>query len=725
MTTPPLERFSNAYTAATGWGIDPTRAQQDVRCPAHEDGSPSLSVGAGHDGRVLLTCQAGCDLDAILAAVELATADLFPPRGEQAKPQIVASYPYTDEQGTRLFTVHRKEPGRDGSRKEFVQQAADGSWKTRGIRKPLYRLPEVVEAVKNGAVVWVVEGEKDADRLASLSLTATTCPQGARKWKAEHTDSLSGAADVRVIADNDDPGRAHAAQVEAVLRPVVTSVSVWLPAAGKDVSDHLNAGHGLDDLRPLAVDEGPAPGAASTAAASTVDAAELETDDANALRLVAEYGNTIRRVSDMGSWWRWTGKRWERDHDDAHVREAAKILARKLPAETLEQRKYKRASLSSTGLSGATRVAQSDPRVTVLARDLDAHPHLLNTQSGVVDLVTGAVKPHDPWLMLTRITPLDVDTEATHPMWSEFLAETFGGDTELVAYVQSLCGLALLGDVREHVLPLMYGAGANGKGVILLVLQGLLGIADTGGYSVSAPDGFLMAGNGTAHPTEIARLRGARLVVCSEQTSGRRFDEAKVKRLTGGDLLTGRFMRGDFFDFEPSHLTVVATNHLPEVIEGGPSFWRRARLIPFDHVVPPERRDTELHTKLLSAEGPAILGWMVRGAMIVIGSGLVDPPRVLAATDDYRISEDSLASFVRDDCIVNPHAWCTVPDFRTRYEAHCAEMGVDPLSAKAVTTRLTREFPVQSDRLSRPSRRIYRGIGLVDADAESDEETGR
>ncbi|CAI7979448.1 4Fe-4S ferredoxin-type domain-containing protein [Frankia sp. Hr75.2] len=263
----PLERFAEAYTSATGWGIDSARVQQDVRCPAHEDGSPSLSVGAGRDGRVLLTCQAGCDRAAVLDVVGLVDADLFPPRDEQTRPQIVASYPYTDEHGTVLFTVHRKEPGRDGSKKDFVQQAADGSWKTRGIRKPLYRLPDVVEAVKNGTTIWVVEGEKDADRLAGHGLVATTCPQGAGKWKPEHTATLDGAADVRIVADDDEPGRKHAAHVEAALRGVVRSVRVLLPAAGKkDVSDHLNAGHGLDDLRPL-VDEGQAPAAAPSPAA--------------------------------------------------------------------------------------------------------------------------------------------------------------------------------------------------------------------------------------------------------------------------------------------------------------------------------------------------------------------------------------------------------------------------------------------------------------------------
>jgi putative DNA primase/helicase len=151
---------------------------------------------------------------------------------------------------------------------------------------------------------------------------------------------------------------------------------------------------------------------------------------------------------------------------------------------------------------------------------------------------------------------------------------------------------------------------------------------------LSTPDGFLTVHHDTPHPTEYARLRGARLLVCSEQSSGSHFDKAKVKKLTGGDKLTGRFMRGDFFDFIPSHLVVVLSNYRPQVKEGGPSFWRRVRMLPFLHVVPPEKRIHDLDRILIDAEGPAILGWMVHGAKTVLASGLVDPPNVARATED-------------------------------------------------------------------------------------------
>jgi putative DNA primase/helicase len=440
------------------------------------------------------------------------------------------------------------------------------------------------------------------------------------------------------------------------------------------------------------------------------------TDDGNALKLITKHGRRFRRVADMRRWFVWDGRRWAIDHEDRAIRAAARELARHLPQADKEQKRFKHISMSATGLSGAVRVAETDTRVSILAAELDAYPELINTPSGVVDLRRGTVKPHDPSLLLTRITAYPVELEAPHPRWDAFLAETFDDDQELIGYTQRIAGLVLLGSVRDHVLPFLHGVGANGKGTITLVFQGLLGDADNGGYAVSAPDGFLMSGRDGVHPTEIARLRGARLVVCSEQTSGKRFDESKVKRLTGGDLLTGRFMRGDFFDFTPSHLVWVLSNHLPAVKEGGPSFWRRVRLIPFRHVVPEDRWVLDLHEQLLKDEGPAILGWAVRGAVEMLARGLRDPAAVLKATEDYRISEDTLASFVRDECLLAPAHWCAVPDLRGRYEKHCQEMGAEPLSGRGLTMRLVAEYPVTQGRLSRPSRRTYQGITLQGSD---------
>jgi putative DNA primase/helicase len=449
-----------------------------------------------------------------------------------------------------------------------------------------------------------------------------------------------------------------------------------------------------------------------------------DTDDGNALRLIAQHGDRFRHVADMGKWHHWNGWRWALDHNDREIRETTKALARALPETSKPAKTFKHYSLAASGVSSALRLAATDPRISILANELDSHPELLNCPNGIVNLRTGELLKHDPALLLSRVTLHEVEIDGTHMLWDRFLVETFGGDQELISYIKRLFGLAVLGNVTEHVLPFLHGVGANGKGVLTLVLQGLLGDADAGGYAVSAPDGFLMGGREGKHETEMARLRGARLVVCSEQTSGKRFDEAKVKRLTGGDRLTGRFMRGDFFDFEPSHLVWCLSNHLPEVKEGGQSFWRRVRRIPFAHVVPEGQRDPELHNRLLAAEGSAILGWAVQGAVEVLARGLQDPASVVAATEEYELSEDTLASFVKDRCTRNPHHWITMADFRDAYLRYCDDAGIDHdsrLSTKAIGSKLRAEFKVTEGKVSVPRQmKTYKGIGLAAVDAQED-----
>lgn len=445
-----------------------------------------------------------------------------------------------------------------------------------------------------------------------------------------------------------------------------------------------------------------------------------DTDDGNALRLLGHHGDRFRRIADMKRWHVWDSKRWALDYEDREIWEATKSLVRLLPENDKAAKSFKHYSMAASGLSSCIRVAATDPRVSILANQLDSWPELLNCPNGVVNLRTGELFDHNPSLLLSRITAYPIGLDAPHPRWDRFLWETFA-DLELIAYMQRLAGLAALGSITEHVLPFLHGTGANGKGVFTLVLQGILGDADAGGYAVSAPDGFLMTGRESKHETETARLRGARLVVCSEQTSGKRFDEAKVKRLTGGDRLTGRFMRGDFFDFDPSHLIWVMSNHLPEVKEGGPSFWRRVRRIPFLHEVPEDQQIDKFHEDLLRAEGPAILDWVVRGAVAVLQAGLQDPASVLAATEEYKTGEDSLASFIKEECMVGPHFWVQMSDFREAYEKHCEELGIEHLSAKAVGSKLRSEFGVTEGKLQRPSRKTYKGIGIQAQNDDDDD----
>jgi len=236
-----------------------------ARCPAHEDRSPSMSFQLGTDVQgVVVKCHAGCTPAEIVEALGLRLSDLFDrPRTASAqpcRPRAVAEYIYTDEHGEVLFHTVRMEPGHGGARKSFRQKRPNGRggwvWNVQGVRRVLYRLPEVVAAVQEARPVHVVEGEKDADRLVALGLVATCNPMGAGKWRPEHADALKGAK-VVVIRDRDAPGKAHAADIVRSVDGLAASVQLLEPASGKDVSDHLDAGLSLEALRPVQDAEAP------------------------------------------------------------------------------------------------------------------------------------------------------------------------------------------------------------------------------------------------------------------------------------------------------------------------------------------------------------------------------------------------------------------------------------------------------------------------------------
>lgn len=214
-------------------------------CPAHDDSTPSLSIGVGAGDRVLMYCHAGCDTNNILAALDLTTTDLFDGPRTNGNSDITATYDYVDEQGTLLFQVVRK-PG-----KQFRQRRPDGNggwlWKLGDTRRVLYRLPAVLAAVQAHQTVYVVEGEKDADRLTTEGVCATCNPHGAGKWRPSYNATLEGA-DVVIIADRDEPGRDHVRDIAQQLTGIAATIRTLEPIIGKDISDHLAGAQTLDDL---------------------------------------------------------------------------------------------------------------------------------------------------------------------------------------------------------------------------------------------------------------------------------------------------------------------------------------------------------------------------------------------------------------------------------------------------------------------------------------------
>ena len=443
-------------------------------------------------------------------------------------------------------------------------------------------------------------------------------------------------------------------------------------------------------------------------------------DRGNAKLFSSLYRREFRHVPGLG-WYRWSGRRWESDRSGSVLWAAgqmAELLAEGDPSglhTELALRGHRVRALSTAGAHAMLAQARSAPGMLLHASTLDADPYALCTPSGVVDLRTGLTTPPTPEEHFhTRMTTVAGEVMAT-PRWNRFLADTFGQDSqgaEMTRFLQLLLGYSVTGDVGGQVMPFLLGSGKNGKSVLLDVLMKLLG-----DYADVAPPGFLMARSYEGHPTDLAELRGRRVVVCSEVKPGDRFDEARVKLLTGGDRIKARRMRQDFFSFAPTHKLWLLGNHRPEVGTGGFAFWRRMRLIPFERVVSDDRKIDNLADILVAEEGPGILNWLIEGARRYLAGDkdLTGPAHVRIATAAYAETEDHTGRFFEECTVLTGAARAEQAQLYARYTTWCRTEGALPLSRRAFAAR-TRELiglASPKDMVLSNSRKYYPGIGLT------------
>ena len=224
---------------------------------------------------------------------------------------------------------------------------------------------------------------------------------------------------------------------------------------------------------------------------------------------------------------------------------------------------------SAKTVAAVERLASADRRIAATVDQWDTDSSLLNTPGGTIDLRTGDMRPHAPGDYITKITAAAPGGEC--PTWLEFLNRITGGDVELQAFLQRMAGYSLTGDTSEHALFFGYGTGANGKSVFVETLAGLLG-----DYHRMAPIETFTATIGDQHPTNLAGLRGARLVTAVETEEGRRWAESRIKQLTGGDKVAARFMRQDFFEFTPQFKLIIVGNHKPGLRSVDEAIWPAA-----------------------------------------------------------------------------------------------------------------------------------------------------
>jgi putative DNA primase/helicase len=456
------------------------------------------------------------------------------------------------------------------------------------------------------------------------------------------------------------------------------------------------------------------PGVASEAGLADPVPGEPATELGYARRLVTVYGDRLRYVPVWRRWLVWDRQRWAHDATGQAAR-WMKAIARRLTCDALaiENDKDRHVALnlarrgeSSAGVSGALTLASTEEGIVVSPDDLDADPFLLNCRNGVLDLRTGQLAPHNPALLLTKMTGAAYLPGAASPAFARFL-ERVQPDPGMRAFLARLLGHTLEGRVVSHILPIFHGEGGNGKGTLInhAVLPAL------GDYADAADAGLLTARTFDAHPTGVADLCGLRLAVLHETDAGRHLAEGTVKRLTGGDRLKARRMREDFWSFDPSHTFVMLTNHKPIVTGTDEGIWRRVRLVPWDVVIPDDERDEHLPAKL-AAELEAVLAWLVAGYRDWQTHGLAEPQQVTTATAAYRQDSDALRRFIDQRCLTGPHLHTGSTELFTAWSKWCADEGEDPGSQTAFATALQNKGLDKTK--DRAGRMRWRGIGLAD-----------
>ena len=396
-----------------------------------------------------------------------------------------------------------------------------------------------------------------------------------------------------------------------------------------------------------------------------------ESDAGNAEMLAYHYGDKIRYNHSEGKWFIWNGDYWEQDVSKK-VFEYAKKTAkqRQLNALNITDSTKKILSLKFTlksedhhKINACLNSAKSYRLLATTANDWNVDPFRLQCKNGVL-VLDNEIKfiASSPEMMTSQSIGCEYVPEAGCPTFEKALSEMMDNRQQLVEFVQRAIGYSLSGEISEHCFFIMYGSGANGKTVLQNTIKTLLG--DYAKHSQFAA--FTQRYN-NSQTNDLARLHSARIVIASEGSDSKKFDEEQLKQITGADNVTARFLYHESFTFTPKFKLWLAVNSLPKVDDVSEGFWRRVRIIPFERLFEGEDRDPNLEEKL-KKELPGILNWALRGFQTWKQYGLNPPSAVVNATKEYQTESDDVAQFLEDQTLRDDNSRIRTNDL---YSAFC------------------------------------------------------
>jgi putative DNA primase/helicase len=417
------------------------------------------------------------------------------------------------------------------------------------------------------------------------------------------------------------------------------------------------------------------------------------TEDDIAEAFAVQYLDSLRFDHHIGRWYVWNDASWA-----VNETELAFHFARQL---CRKHRGSQRTMGSRKAADGVEHMARRDRRLAVTSEIWDANPMLLGTPEGTVNLKTGELKKSDPLDFITKVTRVAPAAPGTPcPNFQKFLAEATDEDKDLQRFLKQWAGYCLSGETSEHALAFIYGPGGNGKSVFQNVLSEIMGA-----YAKAAAMEMFAVSRNPRHLSELAMLKGARLVTASETESTQKWSEARVNRLTGGDAITANFMHRDHFTYYPQFKLMLAANHKPRLPTVNDAARRRYNIVPFLHK--PKKPDQSLPDKL-RAEYPAILRWAIEGCLDWQANGLIKPSVVSKATADYFEEQDLLGRWIDENCQCGPGFQASAGELYASWETFAKANGEEPGTSTAFGTRL----PERGYQKKKSGNTIYVGIRL-------------
>jgi putative DNA primase/helicase len=438
------------------------------------------------------------------------------------------------------------------------------------------------------------------------------------------------------------------------------------------------------------------------------------TDSTNAERLYREHKRDIRFITAWKKWLVWNGTNWKTDEGGALIHEKGLITVRNIYKEILkthnlreknEIENFGRISESIRRREAMIRSAQYIQEINITADDLDSNPWLLNVRNGTVDVLTGEFREHMREDLITKLANVEYDPKADCPLWKKFIGEIMNYKPELITFLQTASGWSLTGDISEQVMFILFGTGANGKSTFLNTIMYILG-----DYATSTLTETFMKKSGDGNTNDVARLRGTRFVAATEVEEGRQLSEPLIKKITGNDQMTARFLYGEFFNFTPTFKIFLATNHKPVIKGTDHGIWRRIKLIPFMTRFTEDKQDKYLEYKLRE-EASGILNWLLEGAAVWKKERLQTPNIVTSATDEYRVEMDIIGNFISERCVKEKGIKINIRVFYKAYSEWCGENNEHAISERFFTLRL-KEIGFCQCRSA--TERFWVGIGLAD-----------